>query len=69
MTLIDEINSCLKTITLASATAENRLACLQRLDTISQIHQATLPKDLLHYLQRRSYEKALLYMGTLREKS
>ena len=69
MTLIDEINICLQTITQTSATAETRLACLQRLDTLSQTHQATLPKDLLHYLQRRSYEKALLFIDTHHEKS
>lgn len=46
----------------AAASRANVLPLLQELDALARALPADAPADLKHYLQRRSYEKARLFL-------
>ena len=60
MKLNHEIEQCLKQITQTEGNTEALVEALKRLDEIAK--STDLPKQLVHFLQKRSYEKALLYL-------
>ncbi len=48
-----------------SATPAQVLAALRELDAIVKSHAAEIPGDLHHYLSRRSYAKARMFLENL----
>lgn len=63
MNLTEEIGQCLSRITKPAGVEKDVLMnAIQRLDEIASEYQSELPRDLHHYLQRRSYEKAVLFL-------
>lgn len=66
MEIIQEIRQCLAQVEQPQMDKpEIMLAALKRLDALAEA--AELPPKLGHYLQKRSYEKALLYVQGLDE--
>ena len=58
MAELAEIRSLLELAVGKEAPRDERIAALKRLDELAGDKTADLDKDLRHYLQRRSYEKA-----------
>lgn len=52
----------LRRLDAAAASRANVLPLLQELDALARALPADAPADLKHYLQRRSYEKARLFL-------
>lgn len=52
----------LRRLDAAAASRANVLPLLQELDALARGLPADAPADLRHYLQRRSYEKARLFL-------
>ncbi len=68
--LLDTLEALLGQVVRPAATPRSTSLgeTLQALDTFLLDHRAGLPHDLIHYLERRSYQKALAYLhsnGTL----
>lgn len=60
---MDEIKECLRTITEPKDARPGELGqSLQRLDEISKDSEAGLHPRLRHFLENRSYGKALLWL-------
>lgn len=55
----------LRRLDAAAASRANVLPLLQELDALARALPAGAPADLRHYLQRRSYEKARLFLEGL----
>ena len=58
-----EIRSLLGLASGSGASRDERIAALKRLDELAGDKTADLDKDLRHYLQRRSYEKAMDHLS------
>jgi len=60
----DEIVSCIKELLIAteSGNADGILSATLALDNIKNEHASEIEGHLMHYLQNRSYEKALAYL-------
>lgn len=48
---------------IKSTDSEAILGSLSALDKLLEIHRGELDPQLVHYLSRRSYEKALMHLG------
>ena len=60
---MEEIKNCLRTITTPRSARAGELGkSLQRLDEIAKDAGAGLHPRLRHFLENRSYEKALLWL-------
>ena len=60
---LEEIGSILEVAMGSEASRQDRIAALKHLDELAGDKTANLDKDLRHYLQRRSYEKARDYLA------
>ena len=60
-----EIKACLIDLTGAINRSDTRtmLASMEQLDGLVRAHGATLDARLAHFLERRSYAKAIDYLG------
>ena len=63
MANLDEISALLEQAAGTQATRDEQIAALKRLDELAADKTANMDKDLRHYLQRRSYAKALDYLS------
>jgi len=58
---LESLKSHLTTVhdsTLRPDGSARLLAALQEIEKVLSLHRAAMPNDLVHYLERRSYEKA-----------
>ena len=62
---ISELTQTLETMMQRIETGEDIMEQLEGLDVLSQELAPTAPKMLLHYLERKSYTKALAFLKTL----
>ena len=60
---IQRIRQALEALTSPGVRKEALLESLQVLDTEVSLANSGLPGDLDHYLRRRSYEKALVFLN------
>ena len=59
------LRHALETMMQRIETGENIMEQLERIDVLSQELAPTAPKMLLHYLERKSYTKALAFLKEL----
>ena len=64
-TQIDELRQTLETMFDRIATGEDILEQLERINVLHREVAPTAPKMLCHYLERKSYTKALDLLNTL----
>ena len=62
---ISELTQTLETMMQRIETGEDIMEQLEGIDVLSQELAPTAPKMLLHYLERKSYTKALAFLKTL----
>ena len=62
---ISELTQTLETMMQRIETGEDIMEQLEGIDMLSQELAPTAPKMLLHYLERKSYTKALAFLKTL----
>lgn len=60
-----DLRQALETMMQRIETGEDIMEQLKRIDALSQELAPTAPKMLLHYLERKSYTKALAWLETL----
>ena len=60
-----DLRQALETMMQRIETGEDILEQLKQIDALSQELAPTAPKMLLHYLERKSYTKALAWLETL----
>ncbi|MEM8550574.1 MAG: hypothetical protein AAGF10_07265 [Verrucomicrobiota bacterium] len=60
MSIFDDIHQNLESLIVKK---DNIRTAIANLDTIFVQHKDELPGDLAHYLERRSYEKAWLWVN------
>ena len=61
---ISELTQTLETMMQRIETGEDIMEQLEGIDTLYQELAPTAPKMLLHYLERKSYAKALAFLKT-----
>ncbi len=62
---ISELTQTLETMMQRIETGEDIMEQLEGIDVLSQALAPTAPKMLLHYLERKSYTKALEFLRAL----
>ncbi len=62
---ISELTQTLETMMQRIETGEDIMEQLEGIDVLSQALALTAPKMLLHYLERKSYTKALEFLRAL----
>ncbi len=62
---LSELRYALETMMQRIETGEDIMEQLERIDVLSQNLAPTAPKMLQHYLERKSYTKALALLQTL----
>lgn len=62
---LSDLRQALETMMQRIATGEDIIEQLAQIDAFSQEPAPTAPKMLLHYLERKSYTKALALLETL----
>ena len=60
-----DLRQALETMMQRIETGEDIMEQLKQIDALSQKLAPTAPKMLLHYLERKSYTKALAWLETL----
>ncbi len=60
-----DLRQALETMMQRIETGEDIMEQLKQIDALSQELAPTAPKMLLHYLERKSYTKALAWLETL----
>ena len=60
-----DLRQALETMMQRIETGEDIMEQLKQIDALSQELAPTVPKMLLHYLERKSYTKALALLKTL----
>ena len=60
-----DLRQALETMIQRIETGEDIMEQLKQIDALSQELAPTAPKMLLHYLERKSYTKALAWLETL----
>ena len=60
-----DLRQALETMMQRIETGEDIMEQLKRIDALSQELAPTAPKMLMHYLERKSYTKALAWLETL----
>ena len=60
-----DLRQALETMMQRIETGEDIMEQLKQIDALSQELAPTVPKMLLHYLERKSYTKALAWLETL----
>ena len=60
-----DLRQALETMMQRIETGEDIMEQLERINALSQELAPTAPKMLLHYLERKSYTKALAFLETL----
>ena len=60
-----DLRQALETMMQRIETGEDIMEQLKQIDALSQALTPTAPKMLLHYLERKSYTKALALLETL----
>lgn len=63
--LLSELRQTLETMFLRIETGEDIGAQLEQIDTLQRALGTSTPKMLGHYLERKSYTKALAFLETL----
>lgn len=62
-----DLRQALETMMQRIETGEDIMEQLKQIDALSQELAPTAPKMLLHYLERKSYTKALAWLEALEE--
>ena len=63
--LLTELRQALETMLSRIETGEDILEQLEQIDALHQALTPAAPKMLAHYLERKSYTKALAFLETL----